>query len=81
MTADPRFSRPTISALAVAVLILAITFAFLVGRASVVPARAPGPEAGPPAANRPVEPPAWSAHGFRDDQSVPDSCVTSDCNG
>jgi hypothetical protein len=80
-TFGSRSSRSSTSALGVGVMLVVITLSFLFGRATVVSPRPQAPEASPPATSQPAEPPPWSEHGFRDDQSAPDGCVTSDCNG
>jgi hypothetical protein len=68
-----------------ALTLFAVVAAFLAGRLSVPHARAQAHQAGgapePAAIPPPAEPPPWCTHGFRDDESATQTCVTADCNG
>jgi hypothetical protein len=84
LTQESQPAAPTLTAPLVGALIVALAVAFLAGRASVAakPA-APPRDAGASHApvSGPQEAPPWTTHGFRDDETVRDACVTPDCTG
>jgi hypothetical protein len=81
MTHDAHSTRLITSSLATGALLLAMALAFLAGRVTAVRANAPAAVTSPAAASQPAAAPDWSTHGFRDQESAQDGCVTSDCSG